>query len=359
MVLRSAAQEEAPESAVRNGDDPSKKCANRVFAPFGSGQQPRIRCLWRHKRALFAIVRRAGHVNKRYESPLEEILNHNDVRTVADEAVEAVQRLVYLKVYSTPTAEFRAMIRSERPGPLRKALETLEELLPDAGTPPPWDLLRAQYAGGDPFTDDLRRDGDITKGDDWDRRLHPVILRDGIREILKSMNELENKMSGTRPPEVPERMFVETLGHYWAVNLGLPLKNGRWPMDSTKQKNGCASIRIRSRGCAESGISQSPETSPPFDQALAELVQALVDDGALPRQAVRAVEQATGKNSRRRSQENEQRGPFADFVRKVAELYPEEQLRAEFPEERHADLRLASLDGHIRAVAEKSTLKAP
>jgi hypothetical protein len=297
--LRNTAQEEAAESDIRRGGGPSRTSSPLpAFAHHGSGLKPRIRCSAKHKLALGRIIRSAGYVKQPYGSPVAiEDLFRNDARTVAEVAADAVSWLVYYKAFSTPIPELRAMVRSKRAGPLRKAMETLAALLPDAGVPLLWRLLRAQYAGGDPFAIDLRRDGDMAKEDDWDRRLHPAILRETVCQILRLMDELDSKARGTRPPEVPERMFVETLARYWTEDLKLLLKNGRWPTGRTKGKN-------------------EP-----------------------------------------RSQENEQCGPFADFVRKVAELYPEEYLLVAFPKQRHKYLRLASMDGHIRAVADKSARK--
>jgi hypothetical protein len=85
--------------------------------------------------------------------------------------------------------------------------------------------MRKEFTGADPFSN--ASDGDEAREDEWDDRLHPRHVNVALGQYLHLMDQLERKFAGTRPPQVPERMFVQTLAHYWTENLKLPIEISR------------------------------------------------------------------------------------------------------------------------------------
>jgi hypothetical protein len=140
-------------------------------------------------------------------------------------AEESVRWLLHRKVYSSSADELRAMTKVG--APLRTMMEQLRDTLPGTDAFPPWPQLRAEMLDGDPFSEgpELDGDGDASKKDDWDRRLHPGVVKKTLNDLLELMDRLAEKAQGTKPREVPERRFVEHLAHYWTVLLKLPIKN--------------------------------------------------------------------------------------------------------------------------------------
>jgi hypothetical protein len=199
-----------------------RKRVTPVFAPFRAGRLPRIKCPAETEQRLIEIARSAGYIGASPGSraTLEDILE--GIYAASAVAQEAITWLVHRKVDSTPVAEFRAMVSDK--SRLRKTLEQLAELLPDTDAGVPWAQMRTEFIGGNPFSDGLAAEGDAAKEEEWEKLLHPRKIRLAAIEHLRLIRELEDKARGTRPHQVPEKMFVQTLAHFWTNGLRLPIQ---------------------------------------------------------------------------------------------------------------------------------------
>jgi hypothetical protein len=197
------------------------------YAASTFGILPKIECHPEQERKLMAIIGEAKGKGIDFDilaipPDLDDLMK--GCKVVAE---EAVRWLLHRKVYSSRADELRAMTKAEAGAPVRTTMEQLRDILPGTDTFPPWPQLRAEMLEGDPFSEgpELVGDGDASKKDDWDRRLHPGVLKKTLSDLLELMDRLAAKAEGTKPPEVPERRFVEHLAHHWTVQLGLPIKN--------------------------------------------------------------------------------------------------------------------------------------
>jgi len=185
------------------------------------------------KRRLVAIVLHAKHSEK---CDFELNSFTLDVNELLGMVQSAVSRLDNRKMFSMPPARFRAILRGEKTSSLprdmpslRSAIEQLIELLPANEYMPPWPQMRAQFSGGNPFSDGSDRVGEKSREEFWADHLHPATMKKALTEYISLMDQLRELSAGTRPPQVPERMFVEELAEYWTTSLGLPIRNGRGP----------------------------------------------------------------------------------------------------------------------------------
>jgi hypothetical protein len=149
--------------------------------------------------------------------------------SLLDEALgvvqSAVSRLDNRKTFSIPPPKFRTVLR----GPLRSAIEALERLLPTNEYMPPWPQMRTLFCLGNPFSDGADLVGEKPLEEFWLDHRHPAFVKRALQDYLSLMDKLKELAAGTKPVQVPERMFVEELAYFWTNSLKLPIKNGRGP----------------------------------------------------------------------------------------------------------------------------------
>jgi hypothetical protein len=202
-----------------------KQRANLVHAGFGFRFLPEIEATEEQAAAIRRIVDRA--LVKSWKPQLgsspADFFDRDPVAAVE----KLVSHLVSEHRYSTGVAEFRRMVRKHPRGELRSAVQQLIKVLPGTHLFPPFQQMRAVFAGGNPFATDLGAIGNEEKQREWQAKFGPSVLRTVLLKYVELLDELDVRSRGTRPAEVPERTFVFALAAFWTGKLGLKPSESR------------------------------------------------------------------------------------------------------------------------------------
>jgi hypothetical protein len=204
---------------MRARTSPKQKRTRVYVAKDGPGFPPYIPISPAAKSRFETILLKATRSEKCDEvstSQLEKVLGV---------VQSAVSRLDNRKMFSIPPPQFRALLK----GPLRSAIEELERLLPTNEYMPPWPQMRTLFCLGNPFSDGADLVGEKALEEFWVEHRHPAFVKRVLQEYLVLIDKLKELAAGTKPVQVPERMFVEELAYFWTNTLKLPIKNGRGP----------------------------------------------------------------------------------------------------------------------------------
>jgi hypothetical protein len=201
-----------PSTRRQSRDGPRK---SKTFAAHDYAFPAYVACSAEVRERLELIVREARAEDRKASATPGEEMSPAAVQA-------AVARLAQRKFFSVTPPEFRARVRK-----LRAAIQTLHDLLPTHDGAPPWPQMRALFTGGNAFSDGPDRIGDAVSEGAWKQLRSPAVLKDTLEIYQFLLDGLLMESSGTRPPQVPESMFVEELADYWVNHLKLPIKNGR------------------------------------------------------------------------------------------------------------------------------------